>query len=119
MNARPPGSKLDAGKLPWALMPWDALEGAVKVLAFGASKYGDRQWEGGMAWSRCYSALQRHMTAWWQYSEDGDPETGFSHLGHAMCCLLFLAAYEQRGVGLDDRPSALSNSSANKTSEEI
>lgn len=63
---------------------------------------GARNWEAGMDWSRVFSALQRHTWAWWG-GEDKDPETGFSHLEHAACCIMFLNAYEQRGIGKDDR----------------
>ena len=74
-----------------------------KVLAFGADKYSERNWEKGMVWSRPFSALLRHITAWWG-GEDKDEETGYSHLWHAGCCILFLIAFEIRGIGLDDRP---------------
>jgi hypothetical protein len=97
------GHKFDAGKLPWHLLPPDALEEIVRVLEFGANKYGDRNWEGGMAWNRPFAALMRHMWAWWR-GEDRDPETGITHLAHAGCCILFLLAYERRGVGDDNRP---------------
>lgn len=99
------GVKHDSGKDPWHLLPWDAARGIVRVLAFGAGKYGDRNWERGMAWSRPFAALQRHLTAWWE-GERADPETGYSHLWHAGCCLVFLISYEIRGVGTDDRPAA-------------
>jgi hypothetical protein len=97
------GRKDDDGKDPWNLVPWDAVRGIVKVLRFGAGKYGERNWENGMAWSRPFSALQRHLTAWWE-GDAKDPETGYSHLWHAGCCLFFLISYEIRGVGADDRP---------------
>lgn len=97
------GRKDDGGKDPWDLLPWDAVRCIVRVFDFGARKYAPRNWEKGMAWSRCYSALMRHMTAWWE-GERQDPETGMSHLWHAGCCILFLIAYELRGVGGDDRP---------------
>ena len=97
------GRKDDGGKDPWHLLPFDAIRAVLKVLAFGAGKYGDRNWEAGMAWSRCYGAALRHLTAWWE-GEKADPETGFSHLWHAACCVLFLIAYELRGRGADDRP---------------
>jgi hypothetical protein len=95
--------KLDNSKDPWHLLPFDAIRGIVKVLAFGAGKYAARGWEAGMEWSRCYAALMRHMTAWWE-GEGKDQETGYSHLWHAGCCILFLIAYEIRGIGTDDRP---------------
>ncbi len=97
------GKKFDTGKLPWHLLPPDAVEQIVAVLEFGAKKYGDRNWEEGMAWSRPFSALMRHMWAWWR-GEDRDPETGLSHLAHAGCCILFLLAYERRNIGVDNRP---------------
>lgn len=97
------GKKFDQDKLPWHLMPPDAVEQIVAVLEFGARKYGDRNWEQGMAWSRPFSALMRHMWAWWR-GENTDPETGLSHLAHAGCCILFLLAYEKRSVGVDNRP---------------
>jgi hypothetical protein len=99
------GTKLDAGKDPWHLMPFDAVGCVVKVLAFGANKYAARNWEKGFAWSRAYSALQRHLTAWWQ-GQDKDEETGFSHLWHVGCCAMFLIAFELRGIGKDDRPGS-------------
>lgn len=98
--------KKDHGKDPWHLLPFDALRGAVKVLAFGAAKYRERGWEEGMDWSRVYSATQRHLAAWWM-GEGVDPDTGYSHLWHALCCLMFLTAYEIRNVGNDDRPKRM------------
>jgi hypothetical protein len=99
------GIKHDGGKDPWHLAPWDSFRAIVAVLDFGSRKYAPRNWENGMAWSRCYSALMRHMTAWWE-GESKDPETGFSHLAHAGCCACFLLAYEIRGIGTDDRPAS-------------
>ena len=96
--------KLDAGKPPWFLFPWDAAIEIVKVLAFGASKYSARGWESGIEYSRVFSALQRHMVAWW-HGEDRDQETGLLHLAHAGCCILFLLAFTVRGqTEFDDRP---------------
>jgi hypothetical protein len=85
------GYKADHDKDPWHLVPWDAVRAIVCVLRFGANKYADRNWEKGMAWSRPFSALQRHLTAWWM-GEKADPETGYSHLWHAGCCVCFLIA---------------------------
>lgn len=97
------GTKYDGGKDPWHLAPWDAFRAIVVILAFGANKYADRDWEQGMDWSRVFGALQRHLIAWWN-KEGNDPETGHSHLWHAGCCIVFLIAYEIRGIGHDDRP---------------
>lgn len=97
------GHKYDHDKLPWHLLPSDAVQEIVKVLQFGANKYAPRNWETGMNWSRPFSALMRHMWAWWS-GEHKDPETGLSHLAHAGCCILFLLSYELRKIGSDDRP---------------
>lgn len=85
------------------LVPPEVLFALGEVLTFGAAKYSERNWEKGMAWGRPFAALMRHMWAWWM-GEKFDPETGFSHLHHALCCLAFLVAYEKRGIGADDRP---------------
>lgn len=97
------GKKFDKEKLRVDLLPPDALEEIAKVLTFGAQKYGDRNWEYGMKWSRPYGAILRHLWAWWK-GEDIDPESGISHLGHAGCNILFLITYHLRKVGMDNRP---------------
>lgn len=99
------GQKYDEGKLPWHLLPGDAVQEVVKVLDFGQKKYAPRNWEKGMSWSRVFSALMRHMWSWYG-GNARDPETGLSHLAHAGCCILFLLAYELRGAGDDDRPES-------------
>lgn len=99
------GRKDDQDKVRMELLPPELLTVTAKVLTFGAKKYADRNWELGMNWSRVFGALQRHLWAWWG-GEAKDAETGYSHLWHAACCLAFLIAYEARGTGTDDRPSA-------------
>jgi hypothetical protein len=97
------GRKDDQGKLPYHLIAPELLEDVAAVLDFGQKKYAPRNWEAGMAWHRPFSALMRHMWAWWR-GEGVDPETGLSHLAHAACCVMFLLAYERRRIGEDDRP---------------
>ena len=98
------GYKKDSGKRRWSLMPWDALGRVVDVLMFGMEKYGPRNWEAGMEWSRLYDAALRHLDAWWR-RDPSDDESGITHLAHAICCILFLLAYElRRMVQFDDRP---------------
>jgi hypothetical protein len=99
------GRKDDTDKAPHHLIAPEMPDALAQVLAFGAQKYAPRNWEKGMAWSRPFSALMRHMWAWWR-GEQADPETGMSHLWHASCCLMFLVAYEARKSGEDDRPVA-------------
>lgn len=97
------GVKFDGGKPRYDLLPPEFLEATAVVLTFGAEKYAPRNWEKGMSWGRVFSALMRHMWAWWR-GQKADTETGFSHLHHAAACLAFLIAYEARGAGEDDRP---------------
>lgn len=96
------GHKADAEKPRLDLIPPELLFALGDVLAFGAQKYGERNWEKGMSWGRIFAALMRHMWAWLR-GDKADAETGFSHLHHAACCIAFLVAYEARGIGVDDR----------------
>lgn len=95
--------KHDNGKdcRPGLIAP-EMVTGVGKVLAFGARKYSAGNWALGMDWSRPIDALDRHWTAW-KGGEAKDPETGYSHLWHVGCCLMFLIAYEARCIGRDDR----------------
>lgn len=96
------GRKDDQEKIRMDLLPPELLTSVATILTFGAKKYADRNWEGGMAWGRVYGALQRHLNAWWG-GQEVDAETGKSHLWHAGCCIAFLITYEQRKIGTDDR----------------
>jgi hypothetical protein len=98
------GLKYDTDKTRYELLPPELMHAVADILTFGAKKYSDRNWELGMEWSRPFGALMRHMWAWWR-GDGVDAETGKSHLWHAGCCLAFLIAYEQRGIGKDDRPN--------------
>ena len=100
-------AKADKGKVTFELIPVDLLWEVNLVLQHGAKKYGVLNWQKqeGFRFSRCYNALLRHMFAWWR-GQDLDPETGLSHLAHAMCNLLFLTYHFRfnRNVYADDRP---------------
>ena len=98
--------KFDDNKIRYELLPPEFSREVAEVLTFGAKKYGDRNWEKGMKWSRVYGALKRHIEDWFDpYKPDEDPETGLSHLAHAGCCLAFLMAYDARDmIAYDDRP---------------
>lgn len=97
-----PGIKFDADKTRFDLIPFDCLEEVGKVLTYGASKYGERNWERGMSWSRVVGAGLRHTFAMMR-GEDRDSETGFLHSAHAICCLMFACSYQLRNHGTDDR----------------
>lgn len=84
------GRKYDSGKLRYELLPMAPIDEVVRVLTIGAQKYDDENWrqvEDGE--NRYYAAAMRHLSAWRQ-GENIDPETGRSHLAHAICNLVFV-----------------------------
>ena len=97
--------KTDKGKPTFELLPFELLADVNKVLQHGKIRYGLNNWRKseGFKYSRVYNALLRHIFAWWIKGEDNDPETGLSHLSHAMCNLLFLK-YHLKNKEADDRP---------------
>lgn len=85
------GVKFDQKKDRWDLLPISEIRKVVKVLTYGADKYPEAD-----NWKRVpdhrnryFAAAMRHITAWYD-GEALDPDTGYSHLAHAICCLLFL-----------------------------
>lgn len=93
-----------AAKARFDLVPWTAIEEIAQVLTFGAAKYDDNNWCRGARWGRYFRALCSHIFKWWRRENGGrDEETGYSHLAHAGCCLIFLMEYERNGWGTDDR----------------
>jgi len=84
------GRKFDGGKLQYGLLPPLALRETVKVLTFGAEKYEPDNWRRVPDGTRRYfDAAQRHLWAY-KAGEVNDPETGVSHLAHALCCIMFM-----------------------------
>jgi hypothetical protein len=97
------GARFNSGKPALDLVPLMALEDAAKVFDYGRRKYAEWNWAKGMPWSVPYACMLRHLSAWHQ-GEDTDPESGESHLGHAMCNLVMLATYARTYQEGDDRP---------------
>jgi hypothetical protein len=85
------GNKFDDGKLRWDLLPIIPVETEIRVLMFGAEKYGEWNWKKEMdnKKERWYSATMRHIHAYMK-GEILDPESGLPHLAHARCNLSFL-----------------------------
>lgn len=94
--------KFDHGKNPLELLPPDALWAVAQVLLVGKEKYDADNWAKGMSWRRMIGALKRHTTEL-ESGIDDDVETGLIQSAHIACCALFLAAYQLRKVGDDDR----------------
>lgn len=98
------GTKHDSGKLRYDLLPRSLAE-VVAVYTYGANKpgYGPWNWRKGLAYSRLYAALLRHLAAWWFRGERNDREHGHHHLASVVFCALNLMEFEMDGIGNDDR----------------
>lgn len=96
------GKRFNEGKQRWDLLHPKAQEGLVKVLTSGANKYGDRNWEKGMAWSKVIASLKRHLAAI-EKGEDYDNESGELHANHLQANAHFLSAYYSIYPQGDDR----------------
>lgn len=82
------GKKFDSGKPDYTLLPFEALEDTVKVLGFGAVKYGRDNWQ-KVERQRYVAASFRHLVAIAK-GEEFDEESGLTHAAHLTCCALFL-----------------------------
>lgn len=111
------GIKLDQGKEPLDLLSPIAIFELTKVLQFGAKKYAAYNWAKGISYSRCISALLRHVFKYMS-GESKDPETGISHVAHAMANCMFLLHYEVYRQEFDDRPKEVYTKTVSKMEEE-
>ena len=96
------GTKFDEGKPRMDLIDSYAIEELSKVLSFGAEKYEEHNWRKGMKVSRLLAAGLRHIYSFMK-GEDNDPETGLSHIAHAMCCMMFILWLVKAKPEYDDR----------------
>lgn len=94
------GQKFDQDKPRMDLLDSDAIEQLAMVLGFGAKKYAAHNWRAGISTSRLVAAALRHLFAYLR-GEDKDPESGLSHVAHAMCCCMFLLGRTEKAM--DDR----------------
>jgi len=89
-EVKPIGIKFDSEKNRYDLIPPYALDEVARVLTYGARKYSPGNWRHvPEAEQRYFSAAQRHL---WAFSrgEEKDPESGISHIAHAITSLFFL-----------------------------
>lgn len=86
-------TKHDDGKLRADLLPIDSMREVIKILGYGANKYGEHNWKNGLEQKRIIAALLRHMFE----IMDGnliDAESQFLHAAHVACNALFLIHYQ-------------------------
>ena len=85
------GTKYDDGKPRVDLVPGELIRAAGRAFGYGADKYEDHNWRGGIKHSRLYASLLRHLTAYWD-GQTLDEESGLSHLDHAVANLAMMIA---------------------------
>lgn len=78
------------------LMEWG------QVFTMGQKKYGRDNWKSGTDWHEFYGSALRHMFAFWN-GEDNDPESGLSHLAHALWNIAAIRYYQLHELGDDSR----------------
>lgn len=96
------GVKHDQEKPDMSLLSSIGLFKVAQVMTHGKKKYSANNWRQGLAYTRLLAASLRHI---FQYlgGESKDPETGISHLAHAVCGLLMILEFEDTKPELDDR----------------
>jgi hypothetical protein len=75
----------------------DIIETAAAVMNHGETVYGHGNWQIGMSKRSILRSLYRHVHAYYNKGEVSDPESGYSHLGHIYCNLMFLEFHSQKG----------------------
>jgi len=95
--------KDDQTKLDLSLVPIEAQEAVARAMMYGAQKYGRGNYrKSAMEWTRLASAALRHITAW-LFVSTLDPESGNSHLDHALASLAMLAFQVKHHPEADNR----------------
>jgi deoxycytidylate deaminase len=90
--------KFDHDKLRFDLVPPVAFEALAEVLTYGARKYKANNWKNCNDTSRYIAATYRHIEAY-RKGEQYDPESGLSHLKHALTNIAFLLYFEEISNG--------------------
>lgn len=90
------------GKGRYDLLPVFAMRRLALWYELGAVKYGDRNWEKGIPYSRCVESSKRHLDKYIMGLHDED------HLAAAVWNLMAIMEYQERGMKeFDDMPHYL------------
>lgn len=101
-NEKGTGARYNEEKPDFSLIPLCTLEGEARVWMYGEKKYKRFNWMKGTKWSIPFACAMRHLAAH-QAGESIDPESGQSHISHAICNLRMLELYEKIYPEGDDR----------------
>ena len=85
--------KADGGKLRVDLVSPAFIEAVASIRTYGVKKYGDSENWRKVAPERYVAAAMRHFEAY-RKGETHDSESGFPHLWHCACNLMFLIDME-------------------------
>lgn len=96
------GQKNDQGKPDLSLISLELVEAVARVREFGAKKYSRNNWKNGFKITRSCAAALRHIFSFLN-GETLDPESGLSHLAHAICSLEHAIYDMQHHPDNDDR----------------
>lgn len=86
--------KADAGKLPFTLVPREAIRAIAKIRQYGVQKYGSAENWRQVAPERYRDAAFRHFLAYLDDPQGVDEESGLPHLWHLACNIAFLCELE-------------------------
>lgn len=107
-----PGDKFDGDKPRYDLIPPMPILELAQLYGLGAKKYTDWNWAKGLAYSRLYGALNRHLNQWWM-GQKYDEETHIHHLIAVIWNAIALYEMERRLPEMDDRPWSINNHEEN------
>lgn len=96
------GVKHDQEKPDMSCLSPIAMVKVAQVMTFGKRKYAKDNWRGGISYTRLIAASLRHIFSYLG-GESLDPETGVSHLAHAICDLQMILEFEDTMPEMDDR----------------
>jgi hypothetical protein len=83
---------VENGKPRYDLISPEFLKRLAELLARGAEKYGDRNWEKGQTVSRAYSSMFRHMQQWYTGDRTED------HLAAIAFNVMVIVTMEERAI---------------------
>lgn len=96
------GIKHDSGKPDLSHISQELVIQVARVREFGQKKYARDNWRQGFKYNRSIAAALRHLFAF-KEGENLDPESGLSHIAHAVCCLEHLLNDLKNHPENDDR----------------
>jgi hypothetical protein len=96
------GGQKEESQARFDLIPPDAITVVARIYGMGAAKYADNNYLKGYPFHLSLAAIERHLLKF-KAGEDLDPESGLHHLGHAAWHCFALIAFQNRGLGTDDR----------------